>query len=146
MGYAPFELRSGHIPQLGQCLSMDTQFTGVKRFTQQVLWNLTMAHDTIIEHHVMQAHHANRRRKPSEHFSLGDLVYLSTKNLSLPKGQAKKLLPKFIVLYKIVEAHTAASTVTLDLPPELTARRVHPTFHASLIWAHIPNDDGRFPR
>ena len=30
MGYAPFELCSRHIPQLGQCLSMDTQFTGLK--------------------------------------------------------------------------------------------------------------------
>ena len=73
------------------------------------------------------------------------MVYLSTKNLSLPKVWAKKLLPKFIGPYKIVEAHTAASTVTLDLPPELTARRVHPMFHTSLIWAHIPNEDGRFP-
>ena len=71
---------------------------------------------------------------------------MSTKNLSLPKGQAKKLLPKFIGPYKIIEVHTAASMVTLDLPPELTARRVHPTFHMSLIWAHVPNDDGRFPR
>ena len=71
---------------------------------------------------------------------------MSTKNLSLPKGQAKKLLPKFIGPYKIVEAHIAASMVTLDLPPELTTRRVHPTFHASLIWAHVPHDDGRFPR
>ena len=26
------------------------------------------------------------------------------------------------------------------------ARRVHPTFHTSLIRAHIPNDDRRFPR
>ena len=146
MGYAPFELHSEHIPQLGQRLSTDTQFTGVKQFAQQALWNLTMAHDGIIEHHVMQAQHANRRCKLSEHFSLGDLVYLSTKNLSLPKGQAKKLLPKFIGLYKIVEAHTATSTVTLDLPPKLTAWRVHPTFHASLMWAHVPNDDGRFPR
>ena len=58
-GYAPFELHSRHIPQLGQCLSTDTQFTGVKQFTQQVLWNLTMAHDAIIEHPVMQAHHTN---------------------------------------------------------------------------------------
>ena len=105
-----------------------------------------MAHDAIIEHHVMQAHHTNRHHKPGEHFSPGDLVYLSTKNLSLPKGRAKKLLPKFIGLYKIVEAHTAASTVTLDLPPELSTRRVHPTFHTSLIRAHMPNDDGRFPR
>ena len=103
-----------------------------------------MAHDAIIEHRMMQAHHAHRHRKPSEHFSLGNLVYLSTKNLSLPKGRAKKLLPKFIGPYKIVEVHTAASTVTLDLPPELTAWRVHPTFHVSLIWAHVPNDNGRF--
>ena len=105
-----------------------------------------MAHDAIIKHRVMQAHHANWHRKLGEHFSPGDLVYLSTKNLSLPKGQDKKLLPKFIGPYKIVEAHIAASTVTLDLPPELTAWRVHPTFHASLIRAHVPNDDGRFPR
>ena len=94
-----------------------------------------MAHDTIIKHRMMQAHHANRRCKPSEHFSPGDLVYLSTKNLSLPKGWAKKLLPKFIGLYKIVEVHTAASMVTLDLPPKLTAWGVHPTFNASLIQA-----------
>ena len=31
------------------------------------------------------------------------------------------------------------------LPPELTAWQVHPTFHTSLLRAHIPNDDARFP-
>ena len=41
--------------------------------------------------------------------------------------------------------HTAALTVTLELPPELTARWVHPTFHVSLLRAHIPNDKARFP-
>ena len=105
-----------------------------------------MAHNTIIEHHVMQTHHANRHRRPSEDLSPGDLIYLSTKNLSLPRGRAKKLLPKFIGPYKVVEVHTSASTVTLDLLPELTAWRVYPTFHMSLIRAHVPNDDGRFPR
>ena len=102
-GYAPFELHSGHIPQLGQCPSTDTQFTGVNQFAQQVLWNLMMAHNGIIEHHVMQAHHANRCRKPSDSFSPGDLVYLLIMNLSLSKGWAKKLLPKFSVPYKIVK-------------------------------------------
>ena len=82
----------------------------------------------------------------SKHYSPGDLVYLSTKNLALPKGRAKKLLPKFIGPYKVVEAHTPTSTVTLELPPKLTAWQVHPTFHVSLIRAHITNDDGRFPR
>ena len=58
-----------------------------------------------------------------------------TKNLALPKGRAKKLLPKFIGPYKVIEAHTAASMVTLELPPKLTARQMHPTFHVGLLRA-----------
>ena len=54
-------------------------------------------------------------------------------------------LPKFIGPYKVVKMHTATSTVTLELPSELTAQWVHPTFHASLLSTHIPNDDARFP-
>ena len=69
------------------------------------------------------------------------MVYLSTKNLALPKGWARKLLPRYIGLYKVVEMHTAASTVMLELLPELVSRRVHPTFHVSLIWAHMANND-----
>ena len=75
----------------------------------------------------------------------GDFIYLSTRNLTLPKGRAKKLQPKYIGPYKVVEAHTAALTVRLELLPELTAWQVHPTFHMSLVRAHIPNNDERFP-
>ena len=35
--------------------------------------------------------------------------------------------------------------MTLELPPELAAWWVHPTFHVSLIRAHVPNDDMKFP-
>jgi len=105
-----------------------------------------MAHDAIIESRVMQVHHANRRWTTGVEYAPGNLVYLSTQNLTLPKGRAKKLLPKYIGPYKVVEAHISTSTVTLELPPELTARQVHPTFHVSLIRAHVPNDDERFPR
>jgi len=62
MGYSPFKLNCGYIPQLGQRLGTDTKFTGVRQFTQQVQWNLMMAHDAIIESHVMQAHHTNHRQ------------------------------------------------------------------------------------
>ena len=73
------------------------------------------------------------------------MVYLSTKNLALPKGRARKLLPRYIGPYKVAEAHTATLTVRLELPPELVSRRVHLTFHVSLIQAHMANDDERFP-
>ena len=104
-----------------------------------------MAHDAIIESHVVQSHHANHQHASGVKYSPGDFVYLSTKNLTLPKGRARKLQPKYIGPYKVVEAHTATSTVKLELPPELTAQWVHPTFHVSLVWAHVPNNDERFP-
>jgi len=92
-GYTPFELNCGYIPQLGQRLGTDTKFTGVWQFTQQAQWNLMMAHDAIIESHVMQAHHANRRRTTGVEYAPGNLVYLSTQNLTLPKGRAKNFCP-----------------------------------------------------
>ena len=73
------------------------------------------------------------------------MVYLLTKNSALPKGRARKLLPRYIGLYKVVKVHTAASTVMLELLPELVSRRVDLTFHVSLIQAHVVNDDERFP-
>ena len=50
-------------------------------------------------------------------------MYLSTQNLTLPKGRARKLVPKYIGPYKVVvvKAHNEASTVTLELPPALVA-------------------------
>jgi len=66
-------------------------------------------------------------------------------NLTLPKGRARKLLPKFIGPYTVKETHNAASTVTLELLLELTKRRISPTFHASLIRRHIANNNDLFP-
>ncbi len=145
-GFAPFELNGGYLPQLGQRINTDTPFKGVKQFAQQALWNLMAAHDAIIEQRVMQTHHANRLRRKGEEYNVGDKVYLSTKNLSLPKGRAKKLLPLFIGPYEVIRVDNSTSNVTLELPQELKERRITPTFHASLIRPHYPNDDEVFPR
>ncbi|EJD39001.1 hypothetical protein AURDEDRAFT_39140, partial [Auricularia subglabra TFB-10046 SS5] len=34
---------------------------------------------------------------------------------------------------------------TLELPPELTKRKLHPTFHVNLLREYIETDDGKFP-
>ena len=71
---------------------------------------------------------------------LSKSVYISTKNLSLPKGQASKLLPKYIGLYEILEVFPNTSNYVLKLPPELEHRGIFPKFHVSWLAPHEPND------
>ncbi|KIJ58999.1 hypothetical protein HYDPIDRAFT_101611 [Hydnomerulius pinastri MD-312] len=59
---------------------------GVRHFIQQALDNLAQAHDAIIESRVNQAHYTNCGHRNETPFEQGDLIYLSTKNLSFPKG------------------------------------------------------------
>ena len=76
-----------------------------------------VAHDVIIANHVQQMFHANKKCCASDQYHVGDHVYLSTQNLTLPKGRARKLVPKYIGPYKVVKDHNEASTVMLKLPP-----------------------------
>ncbi|KAF7372414.1 Gag-pol polyprotein [Mycena venus] len=101
------------------------------------------AHDAILAARAKQTRNANRKRQPAP-FEKGDLVYLSTKNIKFEKGLARKLIPKFIGPYLILEDFNNLS-FRLDLPDNLKQRGVHDVFHASLLRIHIPNDDRRFP-
>ena len=132
-GFAPFELNQGYMPQIGMPISFDTTFKGVKQFALQVKWDLMAAHDTIIVNCVQQTFHANKKCCASDLCHVGDHVYLSTQTLTLPKGRARKLVPKYIGPYKVVKAHNEASTVTLKLPPVLIAQRISLTFHMGLV-------------
>ena len=118
----------------------------MEMFVRQALENLAMVHNAIIESQIRQTYHANKRKGLMPKFEVGDLVYLSTKNLSMPKGRARKLIPKYIEPIKVVKRHTTSNMYTLDLPDQLKAQRVHPTFHMGLLWAHEPNDDIMFLR
>ena len=79
------------------------------------------AHNVIIANHVQQMFYANKKRRTSDLYHVGDHMYLSTQNLTLPKGRARKLVPKYIGPYKVLKAHNEASTVTLKLPLALVA-------------------------
>ena len=105
------------MPRSGQHISTNTAFKGVKQFTQQALWNLIDAHDAILEHRVMQTHSSNKHWRPSVISHENDMVYLSTKNMALPKGRARKLMPRFLGPYRVLKAMNDSSNVTLELPP-----------------------------
>src|SRR5258707_8982326 len=61
MGYAPFELIYGHMPQMAITLR-PTDLPGVEAFAQHALDHLQGAHDAIIKSHIDQLILANKHR------------------------------------------------------------------------------------
>ena len=74
------------------------------------------------------------------------MVYLSTKNLTLPKGRARKLMPRFIGPYKVLKSMNKSLNTTIELPQELKDRRISATFHANLVQPYVKNNDILFPK
>ena len=145
-GFAPFELNYGYMPRMSTFPVMPNPAPGAQAFAERARHNLEQAHDALIAARVNTTHQANKRRSPdAPEFAVGDLVYLSTVNLALPKGRARKLAPRFVGPFPVVEAHPETSTYTLDIPEDLRRRRVHPTFNVSLLKRHEPNNDLLFP-
>lgn len=141
-GYAPFFLNYGRMPP-SMIFETNSEYPGVKNFVEQTKAAIMDAHDSIISARFKQTELSNKKRKESP-FVKGDMVYLSTANLTLPKGRAHKLPPKFIGPYKILEDYKN-NTYLLDVPAELKQRGIHPAFHANLLRIHEPTDYRRFP-
>ncbi|KAI9566919.1 hypothetical protein HD554DRAFT_2024831, partial [Boletus coccyginus] len=66
--------------------------------------------------------------------------YVSTKNILLPKGQSRKLVPKCIKPYKLVKDF-GNNSFELDSPVRLKQRGIHPVFYSSLLRVRVPTDD-----
>ena len=142
-GYTPFFLNTGRTPRPMVWDSDNAQYPGVRAFALKMKEAVMSAHDAIIGARVKQTRLANKRRRPAP-FKERDFVYVSTKNLSLPKNRSRKLMPKYIGPYEILKDY-GNSTYRVKLPAELLRRGIHDAFHASLLRIHVPNDDRRFP-
>jgi len=143
-GFAPFFLNAGRMPRSMIWNSAPAnEFPSIRNFTLNKKLALMAAHDSILAARVKQTRDANRKRQVAP-FEKNDLVYISTKNIKFPKGLARKLIPKYIGPYKILEDHGNESFI-IDLPARLKQRGVHNVYHASLMRIHHPNDDRLFP-
>ena len=77
-------------------------------------------------------HYYDEKRRPSE-LSVGQSVLLRTTNLAFKGGGARKLFPKWVGPFQVVERVGSAS-YRLELPPYLN---VHPVFHVELLKAFV---------
>ena len=86
-GFSPFFLNYGYRPRpLIWNNAEKDEYPGVHAFAQRIKDAIMKAHDSILERRVKQTRLANKGRKPAA-IAEGDSVYLSTKNLKLPKGK-----------------------------------------------------------
>lgn len=143
-GFAPFMLNNGRIPRsMVWNSSSKNEYPSVKTFARLRRLAILAAHDSILDARVKQIRAANRKRR-FDPFRDGDLVYVSTKNLTFEKGLARKLIPKYIGPY-LIEKDYGNHSFRVGLPSHFVKRGVHPVFHSSLLRIHVPNDDRRFP-
>lgn len=125
-------------------LGGDDTYKGITQFVSDIKLALMRAHNTIIDAQVNSICQANKKGKEIS-MEKGDKVYLSTTNLKMPKGYAKKLLPRYIRPFEIIHEVEQGLTFSLDLPHELQRRSISNTFHKSLLRPYEANDDLRFP-
>lgn len=142
-GFSPFYLNYGQNPR-SVTWDRPSQFPGVQKFAETMREAMLTAHDAIIAARVQQTTQANKHRQLAP-FKQGDKVYLSTKNLAIPKGLKRKLVPKYIGPLEILKEIEPGSAYMLKLPPDMARRKIHPTFNADLLRPYIQNDDLRFP-
>ena len=119
------------------------EYPAVKEFALQKKLALIDAHDSIIAARVKQTQNANRKRQIVP-FQSGDFVYLSSMHISFKKGLARKLLPKYLGPYKILQDFENSS-FQIELPALLKRQGIYNVFHSSLLHIHMPNDDRLFP-
>ena len=135
-GFSPFMLMYGFEPRVP--VTLDTSAAASVQSAEEALKGmadqLRIAQRNLERAQQQQRQQANKHRR--EHtFAVGDMVYLSTAHLSSYEVPGRKLLPKFVGPFKVLEVVNPVA-VRLQLPPEL--ERVHDVFHVSLLRPVAP--------
>ena len=143
MGFSLFYLNYGRNLSLMIWKSKEI-YPGVKQFAGNVKDTIMSVHDVIISSRIQNTVQVNKKQAVTT-YQEGDFIYLSTKNISIPKGQAHKLAPKYLGLFPITRTVKEGATYQLGLSNKLTKWGINQTFHALLLRLHVPNNDRCFP-
>jgi hypothetical protein len=114
-----------------------TKVPSVLRTVRNVQDSIKKAKQCLEAAQQRQKAYADKRRTPTPAaIAVGNEVLLSTKYIALKHAGSKKLLPKFIGPYKVVQA---INDVAFKLSLPTTLSRLHPVFHVSLLKPYLPS-------
>ena len=142
-GFTPYYLNSGQEPVLPidfiansmrECRHGD-----VREILDKLLNDLDCARKNIVDAQIVQKNYADEHRRDVQ-FAVGDLVYVSTKNLRNDQPTSK-LSSKFIGPFKIVEARDNGLNYRVSLPEAYAS--IHDVFHVSKLKKHV-HDESQF--
>lgn len=130
----PFFLEYGQNPfSIADIIHSDvseTPIVSTNTFVNELQEANRLAQEAISATNVIDADIINQHRR-EQYFETGDLVMLSTNNLPLQKGISKKLSPKYVGPFTILDKLAAGNDYKLDLQDQY--KYIHHTFHTSLL-------------
>lgn len=127
-GFTPFFLTSGRHPRVPG--SVHTSTPEISDILLRIETARLRAEDNMLRTQISQIEQMDAHRRVSP-FRVNDLVYLSTRHLSL--SGPPKFCPRYIGPLRITALSGKGNAARLDLPPAYIQRRVHPVFHVSLL-------------
>jgi len=146
-GVSPFYLNKMRNPLVPMLLRDSSQLStqlpsiktsGLSEFLSERQAVLQRVREKMAESQDIQKRYADARGRNNQHiFNIGDLVLLSTKDLStsaLPTMQSNKLQPRFLGPFKVLKRIGEVS-YKLDIPSYL---RLHPTFYVGKLKPYVP--------
>jgi hypothetical protein len=124
VGATPFFLNYGQHPMLPHFARLQSAVPPALQFTVGMQAALQRSKALLKAAQDRQAALANAKRREVE-FAPDDMVWLNTNNLSFKNPGARKLLPRYVGPFKVLE-RIGEVTYRLQLPAKL---RVHNVFH-----------------
>jgi transposase InsO family protein len=138
-GYTPFELNLGRHPNPGNVPhSASSEMPAVEDFIKGLAKAQENAQKALVKAADDMKKFADRKRAPTPSFEIGQLVMLSSTNLSTDRP-SKKLADKWEGPFKIIEK-ISTHNYKLELPDQW---KIHPVFHVDKLRPY--NQDPKNP-
>ena len=129
-GNTPFRLNYAQDPLTPLSIRVDTRLPAARDFVKDMDDALRKAKQALTVAQDRYKHYYDTTRVHKE-FAVGESVLLRTTNLKFKSGGARKLLPKWVGPFPVLE-RVGALAYRLELPATMP---VHPVFHVELLKA-----------